>query len=333
MSVEESLLEAITVDNHDFLTQQLWKLVKSRNAGGCIYRLFEKAIKSDATRCLHSLLQFSHSNIPAKSIASELLVLADRLNNLPLLMYLTSFLVDSVPYSDALRSRTFGPGVMLVWPKIFKDNLSDSQARFFVKLYHWKHNDCSMLPIRACYAKEHTILLLSTESDVGPVIAFIFELLLSNPELRYRTVSCVDHSVVSPYSNPGQLYSDTSCTGYPDCLTELVFRWSCHGVHGQLPGARQFWLHHRFGSVNGNYSSQLSPPTLLSACRTHIRRYLVRRILSEASNGNYVHLVLKLPLPSGLRNYLLFTELWPSSVNFKYDHNVMHWLLPLERFR
>ncbi|KAF8561577.1 hypothetical protein P879_06601 [Paragonimus westermani] len=310
MSVEESLLEAIIVDNHDFLTQQLWQLVRSRNAGGRIYQLFEEAIKNDAAGCLHSLLQFTHSNTPAKSTASELLVLADRLNNLPLLMYLTSFLVDSVPYSDALRSRTFGSGVMLVWPKIFKDNLSDSQ-----------------------YANEHTILLLSTENDVGPVIAFIFELLLSNPELRYRTASCMDHSVISPYSNLDQLYSDTSCTGYPDCLAELVFRWSCHGVHGRLPGPRHFWLHHRFGSMNGNFSLQLSPPTLLSACRTHIRRYLVRRILSEASNGNYVHVVLKLPIPSKLRDYLLFTELWPSSVNFNYDYNVMHWLLPLERFR
>ncbi|KAA3677836.1 uncharacterized protein DEA37_0001424 [Paragonimus westermani] len=143
----------------------------------------------------------------------------------------------------------------------------------------------------------------------------------------------MDHSVISPYSNLDQLYSNTSCTGYPDCLAELVFRWSCHGVHGRLPGPRHFWLHHRFGSMNGNFSLQLSPPTLLSACRTHIRRYLVRRILSEVSNGNYVHMVLKLPIPSRLRDYLLFTELWPSSVNFNYDYNVMHWLLPLERFR
>ncbi|THD22390.1 hypothetical protein D915_006822 [Fasciola hepatica] len=129
-------------------------------------------------------------------------------------------------------------------------------------------------------------------------------------------------------------YHDEQCKEYPQCLDQLLAVNGneiytippCEAIYRLLVS---IWAFHTLTEefTEGGITYRVPrPPTLKRMCRFQIRRILTKRCGSkcddqqETRNSNrtvpsYPQLVESFPLCDDLKSYLMYTDLWPTTVN------------------
>ncbi|THD22393.1 hypothetical protein D915_006825 [Fasciola hepatica] len=129
-------------------------------------------------------------------------------------------------------------------------------------------------------------------------------------------------------------YHDEQCKEYPQCLDQLLAVIENDiNIHTIPPVIYRLlvsiWAFHTLTEdfIEGGITYRVPrPPTLKRMCRFQIRRILTKRCGSkcddqqETRNSNrtvpsYPQLVESFPLCDDLKSYLMYTDLWPTTVN------------------
>ncbi|CAH8479744.1 unnamed protein product [Heterobilharzia americana] len=268
--------------------------------------LLHFAVHQSASRCVNLLINppFCWNSERPNSLGHSPLQLAMRRHYFPVVYSLASHSRLSYSYDK----NAFSVDLLLIEPssiELISEVLNHSyDSPDKVSNLAWLFDACEFDEGNRRCTAENIILL--------------FELLLSGP-------SCpLTHSLWSAIKQVSMTnFHDISCMSYPDCLFS-------RNIHIRSTTWRMLvttWASHRLlmldlsSTCNHQPVFAFGPLSLLDLCRIAIRKHISLLIdgrrenqkkSSTVNNYNYAYLISQLPIPSKLRAFLSYCDLWPN---------------------